>query len=247
MYRFSAYAVLLAAGLVAAGCSNTNNHTATGEANRAADAATTTTTAKGVAMVRYISAVDAHSNTDLYFGDERLFSTAGADKPTGYKEVPAERRDFVLRQAGKPDGMEIEKNSEGLSNGKHYTVVAYEDKDAKPVLKVFNDDESAPANGKAKVRIIHAAPAMDSVALYAAGHKDKVAGESSLTSASTWQDVDPVSGPFVIRSGGDKNGAQASVPIQRFEAGKLYTLIVEGGPKSGEKLHVVDVVDTPAS
>jgi hypothetical protein len=244
MYRFSGYAILLAAGLVAGGCSRTDNHTATGEASRAAEAPSTT---KGTAMVRYISAVDAHSNTDLYFGNERLFSTTGAEKPTGYKEVPAERRDFVLRQAGKPDGMEIEKNSEGLSNGKHYTVVAYEDKDAKPVLKVFNDDESAPANGKAKVRIIHAAPAMDSVALYAAGHKDKVAGESSLTSASTWQDVDPVSGPFVIRSGGDKNGAQASVPIQRFEAGKLYTLIVEGGPKSGEKLHVVDVVDTPAS
>ena len=243
MYRFSGYAILLAAGLVAAGCSRTDSSTATGEANRAAEA--TTTTPKGTAMVRYISAVDAHSNTDLYFGDLRLFSTTGAEKPTGYKEVPAERHDFILRQAGKPDGMEIEKNSEGLSNGKHYTVVAYEDKDAKPVLKVFNDDESAPASGKAKVRLIHAAPAMDSVAVYAAGHKDKLAGESSFSSASTWQEVDAVSGPFVVRSGGDKNGVQASVPIQRFEAGKLYTVVVEGGPKSGERLHVIDVVDSP--
>src|SRR5512143_2831103 len=122
MYRYSGYAMLLAAGLVAAGCSKTDTRTATtttattpasqGEASREAAPSRTT----GTAHVRYVSAVDAHSNTDLYFGNDRLFSTTGADNPTGYKDVPAERRDFSLRQAGKPDGMEIEKNSEGLSD-----------------------------------------------------------------------------------------------------------------------------------
>lgn len=246
MYRFTGYSVLLAAGLLAgAGCSRTDNRSANqGEANR--DATANTKTA-GTALVRYVSAVDAHSNTDLYFGDLRLFSTTGAEKPTGYKEVPAERRDFILRQAGKPDGMEIEKNSEGLSDGKHYTVVAFEDKDAKPVLRVFKDDESAPAAGKAKVRIIHAAPAMEPVSLYAVGRKDKLAGESRFSDATGWQEVDPVTAPLVVRSGDGKNATQASVPIQQLEAGKLYTIVVEGGPKSGERLHVVDVVDSPAS
>src|SRR3954454_19023030 len=124
MVRISAYAVMVASGLLlAAGCNRTEQRANTGEASREATPKTT-----GAALVRYVSAVDAHSNTDLYFGDMKLFSTAGAENPTGYKQVPAERRNFILRQAGKPDGMEIEKNSEGLSDGKHYTVVAFEDK-----------------------------------------------------------------------------------------------------------------------
>jgi len=244
MYRFSGYAVLLAAGLFAAGCSRTDNRTAAqGEANRDA----TTAKSTGTAYVRYVSDVNAHSNTDLYFGDMRLFSTNGAEKPTGYKEVPAERRDFTLRAAGQANGMEIEKNSEGLSDGKHYTVVAFEDKDGKPVLRVFKDDESAPDAGKAKVRIIDAAPASESIALYAAGHKDKLAGESHFSDASSWQNVDPVKAPLVIREGNAKNGYHASVPLKGLEAGRLYTIIVEGGPKSGERLHVIDMIDSPNS
>src|SRR4051794_27302677 len=109
MYRFPGYMVLLASGLMLGACSRTDN--TRGEASREATSPKTTT---GAAFVRYVGAVDAHSNMDLYFSDLRLFGTTGAEKPTGYKEVPAERRDFILRQAGKPDGMEIEKNSEGL-------------------------------------------------------------------------------------------------------------------------------------
>lgn len=244
MYRFSGYTVLLAAGLlIGAGCSRTDRTANQGEANREAANAKTT----GTAMVRYVSAVDAHSNTDLYFGNTRLFSTTGAENPTGYKQVPAERADFSLKQAGKPDGMEIEKNSEGLKDGNRYTVVAYEDKDAKPVLRVFNDDESAPAAGKAKVRLIHAAPGMEPVNLYVAGKKDKVAGESRFSEASTWQEVNPVNGPLEVRAGSGKNAIRASVPVNGIEAGKLYTFVVEGGPKSGQKLHVVDMIDTPTS
>jgi len=243
MVRISAYAVMVASGLLlAAGCNRTEQRANTGEASREATPKTT-----GTALVRYVSAVDAHSATDLYFGDLKLFSTAGAEQPTGYKQVPAERRDFILREAGKPDGMEIEKNSEGLSAGKHYTVVAWEDEDGKPVLRAFNDDESAPADGKAKVRIIHAAPKMEPVSLYAAGHKDKLAGESRFSASSTWQEVDPVSGALEVRAGDGKNAVHAAVPAGGIEAGKLYTFVVQGGPKSAEKLHVVRMVDSPSS
>ena len=97
------------------------------------------------------------------------------------RRFPPERHDFVLREAGKADGLtNSRRTNERLGEGKHYTVVVYEDQDAKPVLRVFNDDETAPAAGKAKVRVIHAAPAMESVSIYAAGHKNKLAGESRV-------------------------------------------------------------------
>jgi len=242
MYRFSSYAVVLAAGLlVGVGCNR--NNTQTGEASREVPPAKNT----GTAFVRYVNAVGGHSNTDLYFGDTELFSSAEAQKPTAYKQVPAERRDFILREAGKPAGMEITKNSEGLGDGKHYTVVVFEDKDTKPVLRVFNDDESAPAAGKAKVRIIHAAPEVEAVNLYTPRSKDKLAGESRFSTASSWQEVNPVNGPLEIRAGDHKTASRVSVPDHGIEAGKLYTLVVEGGPKTGEKLHVVEIMDTPTT
>jgi hypothetical protein len=244
MQRFTAYGVLIVSGLLLGVACNRSDHRVNSQGEASRDMAPAKTT--GTAFVRYVSAIDAHDNTELYFGDMRLFSTSSAEKPTVYKDVPAERRDFILRQAGKPDGMEIEKNSEGLSNGKHYTVVGYEDKDGKPVIRVFNDDESAPAMGKAKVRLIHAAPGADPVSVYIPGRKDKIAGESRFSTASTWQEVDPVNGPLEVRAGDAKTGPHVSVP-ERIDAGKLYTLVVEGGPKSGQKLHVVDMVDTRTS
>ncbi len=252
MYRFPVYAVALAVGFfVTSGCNRNDKRAqsrgeATPESRGEASREMTPSKTTGVAFVRYVSAADAHSGTDLYFGDMRLFSTADAKTPTDYKEVPAERRDIVLREAGKPNGTPIEKNSEGLGDGKHYTVVVYEDKDAKPVLRVFNDDESAPAAGKAKLRIIHAAPATEPVGVYAAGQKDKLAGESRFTTASGWQEVDPVNGPLEVRTGSGKNSSVVRIADARIEAGKLYTLIVEGGAKSGQKLHVIQVVDSPA-
>ena len=242
MSRLNIYAVTLAAGLlVGVGCSRNNSQT--GEASREVTPAKNT----GTAFVRYVNAVGGHSNTTLYFGDTELFSSAEAQKPTAYKQVPAERRDFILREAAKPTGMEIAKNSEGLGDGKHYTVVAFEDTDTKPVLRVFNDDESAPAAGKAKVRLIHAAPGVEPVGLYTPRAKDKLAGESRFNSGSSWQEVNPVNGPLEIRTGDHKNVSRVTVPDHGIEAGKFYTLIVEGGAKTGEKLHVVELVDTPTA
>jgi hypothetical protein len=238
MHRFTVYLGVAVCGcLLSVGCGNTN--TRTGDASREVTSPKTT----GTAFVRYVSAVDAHANSDLYFGDMKLFGSSDAEKGTDYKPVPAERHDFVLRAAGRPDGMEIEKNSEGLSDGKHYTVVAYEDKDAKPVLRVVNDDESAPDSGKAKVRMIHAAPGADPVNLYVGHSTNKLAGESRFSTASTWQQVDPVKGPLEIRAGDKKTGPEVTVK-HGLDAGNLYTFVVEGGPKSGEKLHVVELMNT---
>lgn len=241
MYRLPVYTLVASCLALGVGCNRTENASSTGEAHREA------TTSTGTASVRYVNAMDAHANTDLYFGDLKVFSgPATANEPTGYKTVPAERRDFALKEAGKPDGVEIEKNSEGLGNGKHYTVIAYENDNGSPVLKVVSDEESAPDAGKAKIRIMHAAAKMDPIAIYAPGHKDKLASESRFSSVSTWQEVDPVNGPLQVRAGDDKNGAMASVP-GGIEAGKLYTFVVQGGPKTGKKLHVVRIVDSPSN
>src|SRR5262245_40176402 len=103
MYRFP---IWLASGLLLmVGCNRTPSQ---GEASREATQRGNT----DVAFVRYVSAMHAHSDTALYFGETQLFRSANASKPTDYTQVPAERREFVLRHAGRPDVGAIEKNSE---------------------------------------------------------------------------------------------------------------------------------------
>jgi len=192
----------------------------------------------------YVRFVDASARpVSLYFGNEKEF-TGDSKSVSDYKRVPAERREFALRDDAHMTGDPLAKNSEGLGNDKYYTVVSWDDKGGKADLRVVNDTESAPASGKAKIRIIHAAPGMDAIDLYASGHKDKLASESRFTSASNWQEVDPVTGPLEIRTS-NKNDNPVRIANVTLQPGKMYTFVVFGGQKAGEKVSVIPIVDNP--
>jgi len=190
--------------------------------------------------------IDADSqNDELWFGTTKLFSGLEKNLISKYLDVPAERHEFQLR------GTSLEKplaqNSEGLDAGKHYTVVAFEDltkKSPEPTLRVVNDDTDAPKEGKAKVRIIHAAPGMEGIEVYASGRKDKLASESRFTTASSWQEVDPTDTNIEIRTTNDKEGI-VRLPNFHLEAGKLYTFVVTGGEKNATRLRAVPIIDSP--
>lgn len=232
---FAGYAFVIPALIITSACSRTRTDESRGR----------TAPQETIQKTAFVRFIDAHTGgANLYFGDLQAFSGNGTSKVTEYKQLPAERRQFELRAANQASGEALATNSEGLDAGKHYTVIAFDDKDGKANLRVVNDDESAPDAGKAKVRIIHAAPGMDAVNLYAAGKKDEIASETRFTTASTWQEVDPVSGPLTIRTSDKKSGA-VKIPDVTLQAGKLYTFVVEGGAKAGEKLRVTPIVDMP--
>jgi hypothetical protein len=110
-----------------------------------------------MALVRFVNAT-AGQNVDLWFGDTKIFSNIAYKAATPYRETPSERHDFILEPAGtQPATNAGVKNSEGLSDHAHYTVVAMLDKDGKQKLDVINDKLAEPANGRAKIRVINAA------------------------------------------------------------------------------------------
>jgi len=196
-----------------------------------------------IAHVRFI---DAHTGpADLYFGDTLVFN-GGGQKVTDYKQLPAERHQFALRPAGQSTAESLATNSEGLSAGKYYSVIAFDDRSGKASLRVVNDNESAPDPGKAKIRLIHASPEMEGLKLYAKGRKDEIATQSRFTTGSNWQEVDPVTGPLELRSSDKKTGS-VRIPNVTLEAGKLYTFVVRGGDSAKQPLSVIPIVDTPKS
>jgi hypothetical protein len=109
-----------------------------------------------MALVRFVNATPGQ-NVDLWFGGTKVFPDIAYKAVTAYREIPGERHDFILEPAGaRPTNDSKVKNSEGLTDGAHYTVVAMLDKDRKQKLDVINDDLSQPASGRSKVRVINA-------------------------------------------------------------------------------------------
>jgi len=218
-----------------------------------------------MALVRFVNATPGQP-MDLWFGDTKAFSDTAYKTVTPYRALAGERHDFQLRFAGRANtGDPNAKNSEGLTDGAYYTVVALLDNDGKPKLNVINDNLSEPASGRAKVRVINAAreevdvfspvtrkgdQTADRAANPArAARNDRTAGEDkwfggvNADHATDYKDVDPVNATLMVRPAAskDRGGSGVSVPVD-FAAGKMYTLVVTGGD-TGHALDVVKVVD----
>ena len=179
----------LAALLIAAACSSESNqnqpvttttNTGTSNAPPAAEVKQ-----RGNALVRVVHAVPGGPSVDVFADNNKEFTGVAYKTTTPYKEVSAERHTFRIRPAGQNTAQPIAETSEGLSDGKHYTVVAMAGSDGKPTLKVFNDDLAPPSSGKAKVRVLHASPDAGEVDVYLKeGNKKVIGGIDALKETS---------------------------------------------------------------
>jgi hypothetical protein len=174
------------------------------------------------AIVRFVNGTP--EKKDLAFGDVTPFDGVGSHDVTAYKELPAERHDFKL--FNKDDKTNpLATNSEGLTAGKRYTILAVTEKDGKETLDPITDDVTPPSPGMAKIRVINLAPNMKDVDLYAGGKKEALISGAGLDHPSDYKDVSPSEASLYVRNSMSKRN---SVPVgdQELKAGKLYTILV---------------------
>src|SRR5258706_4729664 len=76
------------------------------------------------ALVRFIQAIPSNDRVDLLFGDTKVFTNEPYQEVTQYVELPAERHEFMLEPSGQGPAKPAAKNSEGLTAGGRYTIVA---------------------------------------------------------------------------------------------------------------------------
>jgi hypothetical protein len=178
------------------------------------------------ALVRFINATS--SSKDLYFGNVMAFSSVAAKAASPYLELPADRNEYKLFETGRTVGDPLATNSEGPTAGKHYTIVAMNEANGKLVLNPISDDLEQPNPGKAKVRVIHAAPGFKKIDVYPAGSRDALIDGVDFKEATGYKEVDPVLTEIDLRTEGSKSSA---VKLRNLSLvpGKLYTLIVMGG------------------
>jgi hypothetical protein len=109
------------------------------------------------ALVRVINAVPGATSLDVFADDQKVFESVSFKTTTPYKELSDNRHTFRVRPAGQNSAQPVAENSEGLSGGKHYTIVLMPGTNDKTTMNVVNDNITQPSD-KAQVRVINASP-----------------------------------------------------------------------------------------
>lgn len=200
------------------------------------------------ALLRFVHAIPAGATVDLYADDRRAFEGIQFRAVTPYSEIDGQRYTFRLRPAGMTGSDALASNSEGLDDGEHYTVFAVPGDDESAMLRVVQDDFSTPATGKARVRVVHASRDAGELDVYATGRSDELFDGVDFQSVTDYDEIDAWSGSLEIRGEGESM-TLASVPA-RFDAGKVYTVVVTGRLRGTPKLEafvIEDAVGSPAT
>lgn len=241
--------VVFTALITFAGCSGSRTDTATttktGEGQASTAPSGREASNRDRALVRFVNADAAKQSLDLWFGDERAFTSVAYRSVTPYQELPTERRMFSVRTSGQMQ--ELDTNSEGLVNGRRYTVVAMMKADGGTTLRVAQDDLSAPATGRAKVRMIHAAPEAGELSLLPANRpKDAIFDDVDFKAATEFKEINPVTTGLVLKREDQKQPALQMNNLS-LQPDRFYTIIISGAKGSLEPIRIEDQLSGPGA
>jgi hypothetical protein len=194
------------------------------------------------ALVRVINAVPGTVSFDIFAGDQKVFESVAFKRVTPYKELSDIRQSFRVRHAGQDSAEPVAENSEGLSGGKHYTIVVMPDANHKTTLYVVNDNITTPPADKAQVRVINASPDAGEVDVVDKQANKKLFSGVNFERGTSYMDVDPMKTTLEVRQEGQDMGL-VTVPNANFEKGKFYTIVVAGHAKGTPKLQTLMVED----
>jgi Domain of unknown function (DUF4397) len=228
MLTASKYLLAGAALTLAAGCSGSRTDrpvvTTRDDGQVSASPAGTEAARHGKTLVRLVNAMPSTRAIDVSGEDRTLFIGTGYKGVTPYKEVSDNVVNFRLRAAGS-DSV-LADNHETMRDGSRYTIIAYPGDKGDPNLKIIRD-ELSPAAGKARIRVINAAPDLGTVDVAMQGQKVPLFANLREGVEAGFVDIDPVNGTVDIRSS-TKIKQPAQLRDQHFEAGRTYTIVLAG-------------------
>jgi len=225
MHTYTRYSSIIVAAIALAACgrAETDQPVATTTAAGTTVSPSGTAAAKnGTSLVRFVNALPSPKGLDVKVNERVLFENVATKTVTPYAEVATNAPRFTLRGAGKDSTMA--ENKEVVVDGRRYTAVALPKPDGTSELRLWRDD-LVPDAGKARIRVIHAAPGIDDVRIGVAGSDQPLFTGVSYASEAGFKDVEPNDLMLVIR----RNVAGAD-PIKlkamRLSPGHAYTIVL---------------------
>ena len=238
-----AIALLLLLGSVACGGGESRSAAVTTSTPAGTSTAPSSNSAasRDEALVRVVHAIPNGPAMDLYAGDLVLFDAINFKSVSSYRAVDGKRYAFALRPAGMTNAKPLSSNTEGLEDGSYYTVFALPG-EGSPQLRVANDKLDRPAEGKARLRVVHGGDGVGSIDVHAPGLVTPLLDNVAFQSVSDYTDVSPINGQIEVRQDGASTPV-VTLPNAHLEAGRFYTMMIVGSSKGTPALEAFIIED----
>ena len=237
-------ALLLICGTLAVACerAETRNAPVTTSTPAGSSTAPSSAAASGrdEALVRVVHAIPFGSAMDLYAGDLLAFDAVGFKSVTSYRALDGKRYAFALRPAGMTNAKPLATNTEGLEDGHFYSVFALPGEGRNAMLRVVSDPMDRPAEGKARLRIVHAGDGVETIEIRSSGAIEPLIAGVKFRDVTGYQDVNAFNGALDVRSA-DKT--VLILPTAHLEAGRFYTMVIVGNVAGSPPLEAFIIED----
>ena len=206
---------------------------------------TASASAAEMARVRVVHASPDAPAVDVYADGTKVLSNVPYKGASDYLPVPAGAHSFKVYAAGAnpASATAVISADATLGAGKDYTVVAVGTlANIKPA--VFEDNNAAPAAGKAHVRVIHASPDAPAVDVAVKGGP-VVFSNLTFPNAAGPSPVNAGTYDLEVRAAGTTTVA---LPINgaQLQAGKIYTVLAVGLLNGTPQLEALPIANDPA-
>jgi hypothetical protein len=201
------------------------------------------------ARVRIVHASPDAPNVDVLLDGKKVLTNVAYETASSYLKVKAGSRKVEVRATGTTTDA-ISTTASVVAN-KDYTVLAV-DKVASIYALVAEDDNTAPASGMVKLRVIHASPTAQTLAnvdvyLVAPGTDittlTPAISNISFKTISSYLSVAPGSYEAIVTLTGAKSPRYIDVSGLTFAAGQIRTIVALDAPGGGTPLTAVVLND----
>jgi LPXTG-motif cell wall-anchored protein len=193
----------------------------------------------GTAKVRVVHASPDAPAVDVIVNGNKVLTNVPFFAASAYLDLPAGSYDIQVVPAGATSPVVIDAKGVRIEAGKAYTIAAT-GKLAEIKPTILTDDLSAPAAGKAHVRVIHFSPDAPAVDIKVAGGPTLISN-LPFSQASNYLPVDAGSYDLQVTPAGATT-VVLDLKGVRLEAGKIYDVFAVG---ELAKIKVETAVTTP--
>lgn len=201
--------------------------TSTGETNLSPSA--DSAEARDHSMVRVVNAVGGGTDVAVQLGDQTLFADVKPASVTDYREVSSNLASFSVRSSGDADAMKVAENDQMLMDGNRYTIFLVAEDVSKKTLRIVRDDV-IPDSGKARIRVLHAAPGAPELDVTIAGSTDKLFSGVNFKSEAGYKDVEPAIVTLELRANNEQK-VLLRIPKVDLKRSTSTTIVVTGASK----------------
>ena len=185
----------------------------------------------GHAQLRVVHASPDAPNVDVLVDGKAVLTNVAYETASNYLTVSAGSRKIEVRATG--TSQDVINATVSLSRNKYYTVLAV-DKVASISPLVLTDDNTPPASGQIKLRLVHASPTAGPVDIYVEAPGTDITGISPTLAAGSYE--------VYVTPTGTKTVALDSGSLA-LSAGQIRTAVALDAPGGGTPLTAIVLKD----